>query len=111
MSLVARRIGWTFLAAAPLLAALSCYLNWQSGCLFDWKQGIGDYAAADHKATLAFLSMIAAWVCLPIAVTLIWRATVPVFLGSVLFFGMIAAPLAPLMLISAGDAGTRACGP
>jgi hypothetical protein len=111
MSKARKATGWTLLAAAFALTAIAYYLSWRSGCLFDWKQGTGDYQSADKASLRAFVAACAGLLSLVLAVPLIWQPTVPAVLGSLLFFGIIAGPLSMLMLASASTSGTRSCEP
>ena len=111
MSTARKVIGWALLAATVALMAIAYYLSWRSGCLFDWKQGTGDYQPADKASQWAFVLACAGLLSLIIALPLIWRPTVPALLGSLLFFGITAGPLSMLMLASAGTSGTQSCEP
>ena len=106
-----RVIGVLLLLAAFALTIIAYHFSWKSGCLFDWKQGTGDYRTADEASTKAFLAVCAALLLVVAAVPLIWRPTIWALLGSLLFFGVLGGPMATLLLGAAGNSGTQSCKP
>ena len=111
MSVVHTRIGWFLALASPLLFAFGYCFAWRAGCVFDAKQGIGDFASSNSSSLAALATTGVACLALALAGPLIWRPTVPAILGSLLFVGILAVPLGMLMLMAAEASGVRACGP
>gem|GEM_PF-5902134 len=111
MSIANSRIGWLLALASPILFGCGYYFAWNAGCLFDAKQGIGDFHSSSSSSLVALVSTATACLALALAVPLIWRPTIPAFLGSLLFFGILAAPIGILMLLAAEASGVRTCGP
>jgi len=111
MSIANSRIGWLLALASPILFGCGYYFAWNAGCLFDAKQGIGDFHSSSSSSLVALVSTATACLALALAVPLIWRPTIPAFIGSLLFFGILAAPIGILMLLAAEASGVRACGP
>lgn len=110
MSVVRLRIGWSLALASPLLLACGYYFAWRAGCAFDAQQGTGDFASSSTATLTALAATGAGCLAAAFAVPLVWRPTAPAFLGSLLFFGVLAAPLSILMLMAAEASGVRACG-
>ena len=111
MSIASSRIGWSLALASPFLFACGYYFSWHAECLFDAKQGIGDFNSSSSFSLVALATTATACLSLALAVPLIWRPTAAAFLGSLLFFGILAVPTGILMLLAAEAAGVRACGP
>ena len=103
--------GWLLLMAALVFSGLSYLFAWRAGCLFDSQQGTGNFHSSSTWSVLAFASLAAAWLSLVVGVPLSSRPSVPSFLGSLLFFSVLAVPLGILMLMAAEASGVRACGP
>ena len=111
MSTASSRIGWSLALASPILFACGYYFAWNAGCLFDAKQGIGDFHSSSSSSLVALVTTATACLTLALAVPLILRPTIPAFLGSLLFFGILAAPIGVLMLLAAEASAVRTCGP
>jgi len=111
MSAIYSKIGWVCLATAFALTALSYYLMWQSGCVFDSKQGFGDMQSAQRLSLWSYTLSIFALPTLAAGVALIWRKTWAAFFGTLLFVVILGAPLLIMLFLTAELSGVKACVP
>lgn len=103
------RFGYVLLLATPPLPAFAYYSAYRAGCLFDSKQGIGDFDASGPWSIAGVVAVLLAWLSLSLAVPLIAGPTIPRALGSVLFFGVLVLPLGLLLLLAGESSGVVAC--
>jgi hypothetical protein len=111
MLFASRNLGWTSIAAAPLLAASAYYCAWRSGCYFDSKSGIGDVLASRPWSTAALVAVFATWLALAAGVAIAARLRLPGTAASLLFFGVIVVPLGLLAIVVGETSGVTGCGP
>jgi hypothetical protein len=111
MQVAARNLGWTSIAAAPLLTASAYYCAWRSGCYFDSKSGIGDMLASRPWSIAALVAVFATWIALAAGVSIAARLRLPGTAASLLFFGVLVVPLGFLAIVVGETAGVTSCGP
>ena len=104
-------LGYSLAAVAPLLAAFAYYCAYRAGCLFDSKQGVGDFEASEGWSIAGLVAVLLTWLSLSLAVPLIVGPSTPRALGSVLFFGILVLPLGVLLLLAGESSGVVACMP
>jgi hypothetical protein len=107
-SVSAKRCG--LLVLAGILLVVMYATSYMSGCVFDGKQGFGDYALASRYDSVAFFAMVGELVCLTLAALIEFHR--PHLQSTVAIAAiLVGLPVNWYIAAMAASRGTIACGP
>lgn len=96
-------------SAVSLVVAGLC--SYQSGCVFDGKQGFGDLAASEPYTIGALIAFVAAMTLLCLALSIRQRWSLTQFVPALAIAGILGIPIFELLSFEAAIYGTQQCHP
>ena len=105
------RIGWLYIVIASVLIGLIYYLGWKSGCIFDGKQGIGDFDSSQNIMFVAYSCSLLILVFSSLGIKYIMQWSWHAFVSLLFLSAFGASPILFAILWTAESSGSRACGP
>ena len=104
-------ISIALIASSAISLAVAGLCSYQSGCVFDGKQGLGDLAASEPYTTGALIAFVAALVflCLGFGILRRWSSTQLV--PALVIAGMLGIPGFGFLSFEASIYGTKQCHP
>jgi hypothetical protein len=111
MSLSKPFLANSFFALAAVLVAISYASSFQSGCLFDGKQGFGDLAASEPYSAVALVSFFCAILLLCAGLAFIKRWGPKQFIPALIVGVIVGLPMFGVLSFQASVHGTQQCHP
>jgi hypothetical protein len=105
------RAGLALLTAGLLFLAGACFASYHSGCVFDSKQGYGDYARGQLYANIALVLLVGEIGCVGLAALLCTHPRPLQALLLAVAAVLVAAPVSIYLVFDAGFSGIIACKP
>ena len=101
----------SLIVSSVVLLAIASLCSYQSGCLFDGKQGFGDLAASEPYTTGALVAFVAALMLLCLGFSILRRWPLRQLLPALAIAAILGLPGFGFLSFEASIYGTQRCHP